>query len=169
MTGARRRRILCSERLVSFDPRIHFSIHQTTVSTVFPSPLLYAHVFSIIRTYISTSGGGTILGGCLQHKSWDPLPDPNLAVRIMKRSVDVCPALTDGKGIEALSIVRHGVGLRPMREGGPRVEADKAAGVWTVHAYGHGGYGYQASYGTAKMVVELVEEGVGVGKGKAKL
>jgi D-amino-acid oxidase len=85
----------------------------------------------------------------------------------MKRSVEICPALTGGKGIEALSIVRHGVGLRPMREGGPRVEADTAAGgVWTVHAYGHGGYGYQSSYGTAYRVVELVERGVGTGKAR---
>jgi len=76
----------------------------------------------------------------------------------MKRCVDLVPALTDGKGIEALDIVRHGVGLRPMREGGPRVEKEKINGVWIVHQYGHGGYGYQSSYGSAKVAVELVEE-----------
>jgi len=76
----------------------------------------------------------------------------------MKRCVDLVPALTDGKGIEALDIVRHGVGLRPMREGGPRVEKEKIDGVWIVHQYGHGGYGYQSSYGSAKVAVDLVEE-----------
>jgi len=75
----------------------------------------------------------------------------------MKRSVVLCPALTNGKGIEHLSVVRHAVGLRPMREGGPRVEKEKVDGQWVVHQYGHGGYGYQASYGSAQEAVRLVE------------
>lgn len=82
----------------------------------------------------------------------------NLATRIMKRCVDLCPKLTDGKGIEALSVIRHGVGLRPFREGGPRVESDIVDGQKVVHAYGHGGAGYQASWGTAEEVVRLVAE-----------
>jgi len=76
----------------------------------------------------------------------------------MKRCVELCPALTDGKGIDALSIIRHGVGLRPMREGGPRVEKEKIGGLWVVHNYGHGGYGYQSSFGSAKAAVKLVNE-----------
>ncbi|KAF2143666.1 uncharacterized protein K452DRAFT_350117 [Aplosporella prunicola CBS 121167] len=104
------------------------------------------------------AGGGTILGGCMQKNSWESQPDPNLAVRIMRRAVELCPTLTDGGGIEKLSIVRHGVGLRPMREGGPRVEKERIEGVWTVHNYGHGGYGYQASYGSADAAVKLVDD-----------
>lgn len=76
----------------------------------------------------------------------------------MKRSVDLCPALTKGKGIEALSIVRHGVGLRPARTGGIRVDLERIAGSHVVHNYGHGGAGYQASYGSAKAAVKLVHE-----------
>jgi len=106
-------------------------------------------------------GGGTILGGCLQKNSWESQPDPNLAIRIMKRCVALCPALTNGKGIEHLSVIRHAVGLRPMREGGPRVEKEKIDGVWVVHEYGHGGYGYQSSYGSAKVTVGLVQECIG--------
>jgi len=30
--------------------------------------------------------------------------------------------------------------------------------VWVVHNYGHGGYGYQSSYGCASRVVGLVGE-----------
>ncbi|KAF4312090.1 FAD dependent oxidoreductase [Botryosphaeria dothidea] len=111
-------------------------------------------------------GGGTILGGCLQEHSWESQPDPNLSVRIMERAVALCPALTGGKGIKELSILRHGVGLRPMRQGGPRVEKERVRGVWTVHNYGHGGYGYQASYGSADAAVCLVDEIV---RKKAKL
>jgi len=76
----------------------------------------------------------------------------------MKRAVDLCPALTGGKGIEHLSIVRHGVGLRPIRLNGVRLEKERIDGVWTVHNYGHGGYGYQSSYGCSQVVVRLVEE-----------
>ncbi|KAF1989159.1 D-amino-acid oxidase [Aulographum hederae CBS 113979] len=111
-------------------------------------------------------GGGCILGGCLQKNNWESQPDPDLAVRIMKRCVDLCPDLTGGKGIEGLKVIRHSVGLRPMREGGPRVEKEKIDGVWVVHQYGHGGYGYQSSFGSAKYAVGLVEEAL---KEKAKL
>jgi len=103
-------------------------------------------------------GGGTILGGCYQKGNWDSQPDPNLAIRIMKRAVELCPALTGGKGIEALSIIRHGVGLRPLRLNGTRLEKEKIDGVWTVHSYGHGGFGYQSSYGCSEQAVKLVEE-----------
>lgn len=102
----------------------------------------------------------------MQKGSWESQPDPNLANRIMKRAVELRPELTGGKGPEALSVIRHGVGLRPMREGGPRVEKERIEGVWTVHNYGHGGYGYQASYGSAYAAVKLVDEVV---KAKAKL
>ena len=76
----------------------------------------------------------------------------------MTRAVKMCPALTGGKGIEHLDIIRHGVGLRPVREGGTRIEKERIDGVWVVHNYGAGGAGYQSSYGCAKAAVELVEE-----------
>ncbi|KAF2772784.1 FAD dependent oxidoreductase [Teratosphaeria nubilosa] len=125
-------------------------------------------------TYIMhrAAGGGCILGGCLQKDNWESQPDPNLAIRIMKRCVELCPQLVpEGKGIEALSIVRHGVGLRPMRIGGPRVEKEIVTGldgkqVPVVHNYGHGGYGYQTSYGAAAVAEGLVEEALGT---KARL
>jgi len=92
---------------------------------------------------LTASGGGTLLGGSYQKGIWDSAIDPNLAVRIMKRAVQLCPSLTGGKGIEHLSIIRHGVGLRPVRNGGTRIEKERVNGVWVVHNYGHGGYGYQ--------------------------
>ncbi|KAH7115965.1 D-amino acid oxidase [Dendryphion nanum] len=104
-------------------------------------------------------GGGTILGGCLQHGKSESQPDPNLAVRIMQRAIDLCPALAPKTGkVSELSVIRHGVGLRPMRKDGPRVEKERLAdGTWVVHNYGHGGYGYQASYGSAWEAEKLVE------------
>ncbi|PYI16614.1 D-amino-acid oxidase [Aspergillus japonicus CBS 114.51] len=110
--------------------------------------------------YVMTraAGGGTILGGCYQLGSWESQPDPNLAVRIMKRAVEMVPALTNGKGIEHLDIIRHGVGLRPVREGGVRIAKERIEGTWVVHNYGAGGAGYQCSYGCAQATVDLIEE-----------
>ncbi|KAF3347265.1 hypothetical protein VD0002_g5067 [Verticillium dahliae] len=107
------------------------------------------------------SGGGTILGGTYEKGNWEANPDPNTAIRIMKRCVELNPTLTNGKGIEALDIVRHGVGLRPTRKDGVRLETDTSIfedGTPVVHNYGHAGWGYQGSYGCAERVVELVNE-----------
>lgn len=110
--------------------------------------------------YIMTraGGGGTILGGTTTKGSWESQPDPNVAIRIMKRAVDLCPQLTGGKGVEGLSVVRHGVGLRPFRLDGVRIETEKIGDGWVVHNYGHAGWGYQGSYGCSYRAVELVDE-----------
>lgn len=113
----------------------------------------------VVYVMTRASGGGTVIGGSYQKHNWDSNPDPNLAVRIMKRAVELCPALVpEGKGIEGLDIIRHGVGLRPLREGGPRVEREVVDGVPVVHNYGHGGFGYQASFGCASAAVKLAKE-----------
>ncbi|KAL1859236.1 D-amino acid oxidase [Paecilomyces lecythidis] len=113
--------------------------------------------------YVMTraAGGGTILGGSYEKGSWESQPDPNLAIRIMKRAVEMCPSLTNGRGIEHLDIIRHGVGLRPVREGGTRIEKERIGGVWVIHNYGAGGAGYQSSYGCAQAAIDLIEEVTG--------
>jgi D-amino-acid oxidase len=108
------------------------------------------------------AGGGTILGGTYEKGNWDAEPDMGIAERIMKRCVQISPELTGGKGIEGLDIVRHGVGLRPLRTSGVRIEADQMMfhkdSITVVHNYGHAGWGYQGSYGCAEGVVELVNK-----------
>ena len=114
-------------------------------------------------TYIMhrAAGGGTILGGCFQVGNWESQVDLNLSTRIMKRAIALCPRLVpEGAGIEALDVVRHGVGLRPMRKDGIRVEGEVIGGLPVVHNYGHAGYGYQTSYGCSEEVVRLVGEGL---------
>ena len=110
--------------------------------------------------YVMTraAGGGTVLGGSYQKGNWESQVDPDLAIRIMKRAVAICPALTGGLGIVHLDIIRHGVGLRPVREGGTRIEKERLGRVWAIHNYGAGGAGYQSSYGCAQAAVNLVEE-----------
>lgn len=92
----------------------------------------------------------------------------------MQRCVAMCPELVgkdangNQRGIEALDIIRHGVGLRPLREGGPRVERDTVDSVSVVHNYGFGGFGYQASFGACADAVSLVMEAL-TEKPKARL
>lgn len=117
-------------------------------------------------TYIMNraAGGGCVLGGCSIRNSWESQPDPNLAVRIMTRAIEICPSLVGpGQGIECLSVIRHAVGLRPMRSDGIRIDKESIRSpdgkeVLVVHNYGHGGSGYQTSYGTAAVAVGLVED-----------
>ena len=116
-------------------------------------------------TYIMNraAGGGCVLGGCLQKDNWDGEVDPELSKRIMTRCVEICPDLVPkGKGIEALSIIREWAGLRPMRKNGIRIEKElvhdtEGKLLTVVHNYGHGGYGFQTSYGCAYQAVELVD------------
>ncbi|KAI5795568.1 D-amino-acid oxidase [Geopyxis carbonaria] len=109
--------------------------------------------------YIMTraAGGGTVIGGCYQKNNWESQPDPNLALRMMKRAVEYCPQLVKpDQGVEGLDVIRHGVGLRPFRIGGTRIESEKINDVTVVHNYGAGGFGYQASYGMAQYALKLV-------------
>jgi len=107
------------------------------------------------------AGGGTAIGGS-SHLTWSREPDLELSARMMKRAIEICPQLVPpGAGIEALQVVRHQVGFRPFRMGGPRVERevlhDDALGeLRIVHCYGAGGFGFQASYGLADSVTKLV-------------
>ncbi|KAK5110940.1 hypothetical protein LTR62_005478 [Meristemomyces frigidus] len=111
-------------------------------------------------TYIMMrgAGGGTIIGGCYQRGQTDPTPDPAMGRRILQRAARLCPEMVGGKGVEGFDVVRHGVGLRPVRTGGPRLERERVEGVAVVHNYGHGGAGYQCSYGCAQAAVRLVRE-----------
>lgn len=112
------------------------------------------------------TGGGTILGGCYQAGNWNASPDPDLAESIKKGCLAMYPKLRQGKGVDELSVIRHGVGFRPLRPQGVRIEAEHVKGVSVIHNYGHGGWGYQSSYGSAAVVALLVEREAEV---KAKL
>lgn len=89
-------------------------------------------------------GGGIVLGGCRENGNWNGQVDLDFAQQIMRKCCALAPEL--GKP-EDLKVIRHGVGLRPSREGGPRMEAEwRAKGLVVVHNYGASGAGYQASW-----------------------
>ncbi|KAG0700672.1 hypothetical protein DFH29DRAFT_930896 [Suillus ampliporus] len=119
-----------------------------------------------------------ILGGTFQSRSWDTSLDMEIAKGIFDRCAALAPCL---KGAES-RIMKHNVGLRPAREGGPRVELERIAlplqsthglvpcnesptndrdhdqgSMLVVHAYGFGPAGYQRSWGAAEEVLGLIK------------
>ncbi|KAE8324446.1 putative D-amino acid oxidase [Aspergillus sergii] len=99
--------------------------------------------------------GGVILGGCRQKNNWDGEVDLEFAEVIKRKCCALVPRL--GK-LENLKIIKHGVGLRPSRKGGARVEREYIDGKLVIHNYGAGGTGFQASWGLALEAVDLIPE-----------
>jgi len=101
--------------------------------------------------------GSTILGGTKQVGNWQEAVDPATTRLILERCSYIIPELMTGAdgGFEVISVQ---CGLRPGREGGPRMEKETVGGDKVVHAYGHAGGGYQNSIGSARLVVKLVKE-----------
>ena len=66
----------------------------------------------------------------------DPTPSEAVTQGIIERNKSVVPSLSRSDVIE----VRRGYG--EFREGGPRVEAERAGGKLLLHNYGHGGGGW---------------------------
>lgn len=89
-------------------------------------------------------GGGIVLGGCRENGNWNTEVDLEFSKQIIKK----CCALAPGLGRpEDLKIIRHGVGLRPSRTDGPRIEAETGTGgLVVIHNYGASGAGFQASW-----------------------
>lgn len=99
-------------------------------------------------------GGGVILGGCRFDNEWEGAVDLEFAEDIKRRCCALAPEL--GKP-EDLKVIQHGVGLRPSRKGGARIERELKGERLVVHNYGAGGAGYQASWGMAKNAVDLLQ------------
>jgi len=100
---------------------------------------------------------------------------------ILRRAVAMCPELvspttswnTNPKPtFEDLRplIIEEGCGLRPGREGGVRLEVEMmsstarenlpSVNIPVVYNYGHEGYGYIASWGTASVAVKLLKTSI---------
>ncbi|KAJ2848220.1 hypothetical protein IWW36_003435 [Coemansia brasiliensis] len=121
-------------------------------------------------SYVIPRGDGTVvIGGSVDKHKWSCEPSNALSRQIISRALELEPALlpvqsseTLGSRLEMLAeqIVSVGVGLRPMREGGVRLEIEKmrkegAGLVSVIHCYGHGGFGFQSSLAFADKALEL--------------
>ncbi|KAJ6590474.1 D-amino-acid oxidase [Mycena vulgaris] len=124
-------------------------------------------------TYIiPRRSGDVIVGGIKVENDWYPVPRPETTLDILKRGFALCPELAPPEiraqrepVFEDLQpiIIEEGCGLRPGRKGGIRLEVEWVENqdqkkVPVVFNYGHGGYGYQSSWGSATLALELLEQ-----------
>ncbi|KAJ7143344.1 D-amino-acid oxidase [Mycena crocata] len=130
-------------------------------------------------TYIiPRRSGDVIVGGIKIENDWYPVPRPETTLDILKRGFALCPELVPPEiraqrepVIEDLQpiIVEEGCGLRPARKGGIRLDVEWAerqdtTKVPVVFNYGHGGYGYQSSWGSATLALDLLEQALAESK-----
>ncbi|KAJ9065818.1 hypothetical protein DSO57_1015646 [Entomophthora muscae] len=106
--------------------------------------------------YLIPRGDGTVvLGGTREANSKISNPDPATAQTILER----CQEVTGGLG--EFRIIQHNVGFRPTREGGMRLSLEKLQineNVYYIcHHYGHGGFGFQSSWGSANNVLHKIK------------
>ncbi|KAJ7442514.1 D-amino-acid oxidase [Mycena galericulata] len=124
-------------------------------------------------TYIiPRRSGDVIVGGIKVENDWYPIPRPETTSDILTRGLALCPELAPPEirsqrepALEDLEpiIIETGCGLRPARKGGIRLEVEwvdvrDQNKIPVVFNYGHGGYGYQSSWGSANLALELLEK-----------
>ena len=100
-------------------------------------------------TYVHPRSRDIVLGGTFELDDWRTDPDRATRDAILARCRALVPELA------AAPVVGERVGLRPVRDGGPRVEAVRGEGGTIVHAYGHGGAGMTLSWGCADEIARL--------------
>src|SRR5436305_2382188 len=98
------------------------------------------------RLFLMNSGqlaAGFALTGCLPRASAGPVPSA-------RRRVDLVPV-----DVSWDRVIRTTVGLRPHRDSGFVVRADRLDEKTVIHNYGHGGAGYSLSWGTGQLAADL--------------
>ncbi|THH21228.1 hypothetical protein EW146_g288 [Bondarzewia mesenterica] len=162
---------LGARSLIGVEDKKVFPIRGQTVIAHAPKASEFVTLIPAVKGDVATyliprpsPPGMVLMGGTFQVNNWDTSVDIATAEGILSRAKAFVPALADPE----TRILSHNVGLRPAREGGPRVEAqivelptkgdlvpklvqgdDESAKVLVVHAYGFGPAGYQQSWGAA--------------------
>ncbi|KAH6905310.1 D-amino-acid oxidase [Coprinopsis sp. MPI-PUGE-AT-0042] len=134
---------------------------------------IYKDETGAITYVIPRRSSDVIVGGTRGENDWYPKPREEITDDILRRGLELCPELAspDVRIVRQPTIedLRHlvvgvGCGLRPAREGGVRLETEWTEGVSSrgrvpiIHNYGHGGSGFQASWGSANVALELLEQ-----------
>jgi D-amino-acid oxidase len=105
--------------------------------------------------YVLPHGRHVVVGGTTEEGDWSTTPRPRTADRILRRAVDLVPALAGA------TVLGHRVGLRPLRPA-VRLQTERSTGTdssprTVIHCYGHGGCGVTISWGCAGEVAKAVE------------
>ncbi|KAJ7468772.1 hypothetical protein FB451DRAFT_381682 [Mycena latifolia] len=124
----------------------------------------------ILSYLIPRRNGNLVVGGTMDLDDWYPLPRPEIKLAILEKALAVWPEIAPSEvrnerapTVEDLLpiIVEEGVGFRPKRKDGIRLEVDwveaRGARAPVVFNYGHGAAGFEASWGSASIAVELLE------------
>lgn len=112
---------------------------------------------------IPRNNGEVVLGGTYDENNYSTTTDDNMIEAIVQRCLTIRPDLLP-PGQTKLTVKRSVVGLRPCRQSGTRIEGEWITSekfdkkILVCHNYGHGGAGFQSSYGTAKHVIEIMKE-----------
>ncbi|KAF7323735.1 D-amino-acid oxidase [Mycena kentingensis (nom. inval.)] len=116
---------------------------------------------------IPRQSGDVIVGGTFQIGDTHPTSRPETVAAIKARIVRVFPDILpaekrERRDVRDLDVVLECVGLRPARTGTARLETSvldvDGTKIPVVHNYGHGGGGYQSSWGSARRALELLAE-----------
>jgi len=97
-------------------------------------------------TSAGTAAAGFALTGCIP-RAIAAGPTPRTRVNL------VLPTISWDR------VIRTTVGLRPHRDSGFVVRADRLDDKTVIHNYGHGGTGYSLSWGTAQLATDLALQG----------
>ena len=101
------------------------------------------------RDFLTSTGtvaAGFALTGCIPRAAASAAP--------ARRRVDLAPV-----NVSWDRVIRTTVGLRPHRDSGFVVRAEKLDEKTVIHNYGHGGTGYSLSWGTAQLATDLALQG----------
>ncbi|KAF9259598.1 D-amino-acid oxidase [Marasmius fiardii PR-910] len=117
--------------------------------------------------------GNIILGGTFGENDWYPAARAETTEDIVQSAFEICPELAPPEiraqrtptveDVKAI-VLESGCGLRPARKGGVRLETlffqleDDKKEVPVITNYGHGGSGFQMSWGSATIAVGLLEK-----------
>ncbi|KAF9226405.1 nucleotide-binding domain-containing protein [Gyrodon lividus] len=128
--------------------------------------------------------GDVLIGGIKVANDWYPVPRAedreDILTRAFALSADLAPPsirATREPTIDDLRalIVDEGCGLRPARKGGIRLEVEwigrgtggeqqQGEKIPVVYNYGHSGMGFQSSWGSASIVLGLLEDALEKGE-----
>ncbi|CAG8792703.1 4607_t:CDS:10 [Gigaspora margarita] len=117
-----------------------------------------------LETFIIPRENGEVMLGGTREKDNDSTEiEHSVAQKIIQRCFATRPDFLKDTKVQ-LTLKGHRVGLRPYRNGGIRVEAElrncekSSKEIIVCHNYGHAGVGYQTSYATAQLAIDLIKK-----------
>ncbi|PBK94623.1 nucleotide-binding domain-containing protein [Armillaria gallica] len=116
---------------------------------------------------IPRRSGDVVVGGTFVKDDWYPLARAETSREILERVLKIYPKIAPPEvrairearveDIEPI-IIEDRCGLRPGRKQGIRIDVDLSGTVPLVLNYGHGGYGFMSSWGSASLALGLLED-----------